>query len=100
MKEFAASRYLHSFHPICFRLPRWNKALDWAPWNCVCLTVSESVAHLKIADANTIYDDHFLQYIRNKHELAKTMFKNLKIIDTDFVESGHWWQVGIAQKIV
>lgn len=58
------------------------------------------MAHLKVVDLEAVYDSHFLHDIRNKHELAKTMFKNLKTIDTEFVESGHWWNVGIAQKVV
>lgn len=55
---------------------------------------------MKVVDLDEVYDSHFMHYIRSKHELAKTMFKNLKSIDSEFVESGHWWHVGIAQKIV
>lgn len=83
-----------------YRLPRWNKALDWSPWNCICLTETEATAHLKVVHIDQVYDMHLLNYIHNKHELAKKVFENLKLIDMDFVESGQWCNVGIAQKIV
>ncbi|MBZ3877585.1 IQ and ubiquitin-like domain-containing protein [Sciurus carolinensis] len=27
---------------------RWNKSLEWSPWNCILLTKDEAVAHLKL----------------------------------------------------
>ncbi|XP_055523710.1 IQ and ubiquitin-like domain-containing protein [Wyeomyia smithii] len=80
------------------RLPRWNIAQDWAPWNCICLTDTESRAHLKIKNLNFYYEDSIIKYIKNKHALSKTAFKQLREIDQVFVESGSWWQVGLDGK--
>ncbi|KAK2096532.1 hypothetical protein P7K49_025566, partial [Saguinus oedipus] len=27
---------------------RWNKSLEWSPWNCILLTKDEAAAHLKL----------------------------------------------------
>ncbi|XP_055617119.1 IQ and ubiquitin-like domain-containing protein [Toxorhynchites rutilus septentrionalis] len=80
------------------RLPRWNIAKDWSPWNCICLTENEARAHLKIVHLNHYYEEHIIKDIKNKHALSKSAFKQLREIDHVFVESGTWWQVGLDGK--
>lgn len=29
-------------------LVRWDKSLQWSPWNCILLTKDEGAAHLKL----------------------------------------------------
>ncbi|XP_065092122.1 IQ motif and ubiquitin-like domain-containing protein [Ochlerotatus camptorhynchus] len=77
------------------RLPRWNIAKDWAPWNCICLTEGEARAHLKIVNLELYYEKSIIKDIKNKHALSKSAFKQLREIDQVFVESGNWWQVGL-----
>ncbi|XP_053698711.1 IQ and ubiquitin-like domain-containing protein [Sabethes cyaneus] len=82
------------------RLPRWNFANDWAPWNCICVTESESRAHLKIVNLDLYYEASIIKDIKNKHALSKSAFKQLREIDQVFVESGSWWQVGLDGKSI
>ncbi|XP_058813955.1 IQ and ubiquitin-like domain-containing protein [Topomyia yanbarensis] len=77
------------------RLPRWNISRDWAPWNCICLTESETRAHLKICNVTHYYEQSIIKDIKNKHALSKSAFKQLREIDQVFVESGSWWKVGL-----
>ncbi|XP_058467871.1 IQ and ubiquitin-like domain-containing protein [Malaya genurostris] len=81
------------------RLPRWNIAEDWAPWNCICLTESESRAHLKILNVANYYEASIIKGIKNKHALSKSAFKQLREIDQVFVESGSWWKTGLDETI-
>ncbi|XP_055385066.1 IQ and ubiquitin-like domain-containing protein [Condylostylus longicornis] len=82
------------------RLPRWNKADDWSPWNCVCLTSAEARHHNKLNRLEDTYDEGIRKMIKNKHLLGRTAFKRLQAVETDFVESGEWWKVGLNQKAI
>ena len=33
---------------------RWDKSLEWSPWNCILLTKDESVAHLKLTSIEEV----------------------------------------------
>lgn len=80
------------------RLPRWEIGDDWAPWNCVCLTESETRAHVKIKNLEAVYERKMCEDIRSKNLLARAAFKKLMAVDHDFVESGDWWSVGMDGK--
>lgn len=64
-----------------FRLSRWNLNEDWTPWNCILLTDTEALAHLKIADAEKAYSDSLIRMIETNNSLAKNMFAHLKDIN-------------------
>jgi IQ and ubiquitin-like domain-containing protein len=82
------------------RLPRWNIALDWSPWNCALLTEAEAKAHVKMKKLEAVYDANVIADIKSKHALAVSAFKQLKEVDHGFVESGDWWKVGLDGKTV
>mgnify|MGYP005983643491 FL=1 len=56
------------------RLPRWDKTKDWAPWNCILLTLEEAKSHLRIERLEDVYDENLLSQVFNKHALAKKYF--------------------------
>lgn len=69
-------------------LARWFKAEEWAPWNSILLTKSEAKAHLKIRKLEDVYDKEFLNFVRNKHWLAKEMFAVAFQLEKRFQEIG------------
>lgn len=81
-------------HRADLRLPRWNVALDWSPWNCLCVTEAEARAHIKILHLELVYEERLLKDIISKHEISRSTFKNLLEKDDIFVESGQWHGIG------
>lgn len=77
------------------RLPRFYISQDWAPWNCILVTENEARLHVKIEDLEYVYEENVLKDIKNKHELARGAFKQLRDVDDVFVESGDWWDAGM-----
>lgn len=82
------------------RLPRWNIAEDWSPWNCICLTDTEARIHVICSDLQTIYGAKIMKECLSKHSLAKSTFKHLKKMDQSFVETGDWLECGVNDKVV
>ena len=82
------------------RLPRWINNDEWTPWNCICLTDTESRIHIQCNDLNVIYGDKVMIECLSKHALAKSTFKHLKKIDQLFVETGNWIEAGIKDKVL
>lgn len=35
-------------------LVRWDKSMQWSPWNCILLTRDEATAHLKLASIEEV----------------------------------------------
>lgn len=33
---------------------RWDKALEWSPWNCILLTKDEGAAHLRLTSIEEV----------------------------------------------
>lgn len=33
---------------------RWDKSVEWSPWNCILLTKDEGVAHLKLTSIEEV----------------------------------------------
>lgn len=77
-------------------MPRWNRALDWSPWNCICLTETETIAHYRIKKSlEETYGAELINTVHYKHEMARRIFRRLSNIDAEFVESDEWNEVGL-----
>ncbi|XP_019489483.1 PREDICTED: IQ and ubiquitin-like domain-containing protein [Hipposideros armiger] len=73
-------------------LVRWDKALEWSPWNCILLTRDEGAAHLKLTSIEEGYEPKFIHKIRHKHILAKNYFSQIPLLasfmfDDDEIEA-------------
>ncbi|XP_063705927.1 IQ and ubiquitin-like domain-containing protein [Culicoides brevitarsis] len=79
------------------RMPRFYINEDWSPWNCVLLTENEARLHVKIEDLEYVYEENVMRDIKNKHELARGAFRQLRDVDDVFVESGEWWDAGMQE---
>ncbi|KAG4075901.1 hypothetical protein HA402_003727 [Bradysia odoriphaga] len=60
------------------RLPRWDVAKEWSPWNCILLTDDEARAHARITDLRSIYGEALMKNIRNKHHIGMVNFSKLR----------------------
>ncbi|XP_012232553.2 IQ motif and ubiquitin-like domain-containing protein [Linepithema humile] len=69
------------------RLVRYQKDVEWAPWNCILLTKDEADIHYRIEDLATVYSEHLIEKINLAHQIAKNHFKQLIIFEKDFRES-------------
>ncbi|GAB1290595.1 IQ and ubiquitin-like domain-containing protein [Apodemus speciosus] len=56
---------------------RWDKHVEWSPWNCILLTKDESIAHLKLESIEKGYGRLFIHKIKHKHILAKNYFSQI-----------------------
>lgn len=72
------------------RLPRYDVNQVWTPWNCICLTDTETRIHVACSDLKTIYGEKIIKDCLSKHSLAKSGFKHLKKIDKNFMEMSDW----------
>nr|XP_033813944.1 IQ and ubiquitin-like domain-containing protein [Geotrypetes seraphini] len=61
-------------------LVRWNKKIEWSPWNCILLTKDEAVSHLKLCNPEQEYEVSFIQKIKFRHILAKNYFKQIPVM--------------------
>lgn len=86
-------------HGTELQLPRWRISDEWSPWNCVCLTVSEALAHVKLRRPDELYDRALIDKVERKHDLTKLMFNKMDLINTDFVESNEWWSPDLKNVI-
>lgn len=82
------------------RLPRWNISEEWSPWNCICLTDTESRIHVICTDLNVIYGEKIMNDCLSKNSLAKSTYGHLKKMDESFVETGDWHDCGAKDKVV
>ncbi|XP_011706277.1 PREDICTED: IQ and ubiquitin-like domain-containing protein [Wasmannia auropunctata] len=69
------------------RMVRYQRDVEWAPWNCILLTKDEADIHYYIDDLDTIYSKHLISQINLRHQIAKNYFKQLIIFEKDFRES-------------
>ncbi|KAM9246548.1 IQ motif and ubiquitin-like domain-containing protein [Leptosomus discolor] len=53
---------------------RWDKQLEWSPWNTILLTKDEADAHLKLCNLQKAYEAAFIHRINHKHIRAKNYF--------------------------
>lgn len=82
------------------RLPRWNINEEWSPWNCICLTDTESRIHIICNDLSQIYGEKIMKDCLSKHSLAKSTYGHLKKMDESFVQTGDWLDCGVSDKAV
>ncbi|XP_015443757.1 IQ and ubiquitin-like domain-containing protein isoform X2 [Pteropus alecto] len=59
---------------------RWDKALEWSPWNCILLTKDEGAAHLRLTSIEEGYEPLFIHKIKHKHILAKNYFSQIPLL--------------------
>ncbi|XP_051007816.1 IQ and ubiquitin-like domain-containing protein [Acomys russatus] len=59
---------------------RWDKNVEWSPWNCILLTKDEGAAHLKLESIEEGYGRLFLHKIKHKHILAKNYFSQVPVL--------------------
>ncbi|XP_015980688.2 IQ and ubiquitin-like domain-containing protein [Rousettus aegyptiacus] len=59
---------------------RWDKALEWSPWNCILLTKDEGAAHLRLTSLEEGYEPLFIHKIKHKHILAKNYFSQIPLL--------------------
>lgn len=62
------------------RMVRYQKDLEWAPWNCILLTKDEADIHDYIDDLATIYSKHLINQITLRHQIAKNYFKYIMLL--------------------
>ncbi|XP_037692193.1 IQ and ubiquitin-like domain-containing protein isoform X2 [Choloepus didactylus] len=85
---------------------RWNKSLEWSPWNCVLLTKDEGVAHLKLTNIEEAYEPLFIHKIKHKHILAKNYFSQITVFasflldDSEIDEIKKKYQTDTSPKII
>ncbi|XP_066222251.1 IQ motif and ubiquitin-like domain-containing protein isoform X2 [Saccopteryx leptura] len=60
---------------------RWDKTVEWSPWNCILLTKEEGAAHLRLTRAEEGYVPLFIHKIKHKHILAKNYFSQIPILN-------------------
>ncbi|KAM7362629.1 IQ motif and ubiquitin-like domain-containing protein isoform 2-T2 [Cochliomyia hominivorax] len=83
------------------RLPRWHRSEEWSPWNCICLTETETINHNRVENLDEIYDHKIRLEVGNRHMLARNAFHNLAAVSVEFTETGKWWKTGLnKQRIV
>ncbi|KAJ1161231.1 hypothetical protein NDU88_001718 [Pleurodeles waltl] len=75
---WAAQSILSSWDDLFdLAIVRWNKYLEWTPWNCILLTKDEAAAHLKLSNAEQAYGVAFIRKVKHKHILAKNYFSQI-----------------------
>nr|XP_006202394.1 IQ and ubiquitin-like domain-containing protein [Vicugna pacos] len=67
---------------------RWDKSLEWSPWNCILLTKDESATHLKLQSIEEGYEPLFIHKIKHKHFLAKNYFSQIPLLAAFLLDDG------------
>ncbi|XP_026310155.1 IQ and ubiquitin-like domain-containing protein isoform X2 [Piliocolobus tephrosceles] len=67
---------------------RWNKSLEWSPWNCILLTKDEAAAHLNLTSIEEGYERSFIHKIKHKHILAKNYFSQIPVLASFILDDG------------
>ncbi|XP_063097472.1 IQ and ubiquitin-like domain-containing protein isoform X2 [Cavia porcellus] len=67
---------------------RWDKSLEWSPWNCILLTKDEAAAHLKLESIEKGYKPLFVHKVKHKHILAKNYFCQIPVLASFIVDDG------------
>ncbi|XP_069853395.1 IQ motif and ubiquitin-like domain-containing protein [Dipodomys merriami] len=80
-------------------LVRWDKSMEWAPWNCILLTKDEGAAHLKLKNVEEDYEQFFLHKIKHKHILAKNYFSQIPVLASFIVDNDELEEVRSKYRI-
>ncbi|XP_051031720.1 IQ and ubiquitin-like domain-containing protein isoform X2 [Phodopus roborovskii] len=65
---------------------RWDKNVQWSPWNCILLTKDEGEAHLKMESIEQGYERIFIHKVKHKHILAKNYFSQIPVLASLILE--------------
>ncbi|XP_029010582.1 IQ and ubiquitin-like domain-containing protein isoform X2 [Betta splendens] len=65
---------------------RWERGIDWSPWNCILLSREETSAHLEVEDVHKTYEATFIRRIEHKHMLARRYFSQISSM-AEFLDS-------------
>jgi len=57
------------------RLARYEKDIEWSPWNCILLTKDEVDVHYRLEDFTKVYSVCLINQIHLAHQIAKNYFK-------------------------
>ncbi|KAM6151980.1 IQ motif and ubiquitin-like domain-containing protein [Erethizon dorsatum] len=72
---------------------RWDKSLEWSPWNCILLTKDEAAAHLKLQSIDKEYGHVFIHKIKHKHILAKNYFCQIPVLASFILDDGEMEEI-------
>ncbi|XP_066490202.1 IQ motif and ubiquitin-like domain-containing protein [Tiliqua scincoides] len=53
---------------------RWDKHVEWSPWNTILLRNDEAESHLKLKNLEKAYETVFIHRVKHKHLLARNYF--------------------------
>ncbi|XP_070322445.1 IQ motif and ubiquitin-like domain-containing protein isoform X1 [Odocoileus virginianus] len=67
---------------------RWDKSVEWSPWNCILLTKDEGAIHLKLKSIEEGYEPLFIHKIKHKHFLAKNYFSQIPLLASFLLDDG------------
>uniref|UniRef100_A0A4W2GIU4 IQ motif and ubiquitin domain containing n=1 Tax=Bos indicus x Bos taurus TaxID=30522 RepID=A0A4W2GIU4_BOBOX len=67
---------------------RWDKSVEWSPWNCILLTKDEGATHLKLKSIEEGYEPLFIHKIKHKHFLAKNYFSQIPLLASFLLDDG------------
>ncbi|XP_055277166.1 IQ and ubiquitin-like domain-containing protein isoform X4 [Moschus berezovskii] len=67
---------------------RWDKSVEWSPWNCILLTKDESATHLRLKSIEEGYEPLFIHKIKHKHFLAKNYFSQIPLLSSFLLDDG------------
>ncbi|XP_054878630.1 IQ and ubiquitin-like domain-containing protein isoform X2 [Poeciliopsis prolifica] len=59
---------------------RWDIQEDWSPWNCILLSKEETSAHTQVEHIQKAYETTFIQWIEQKHSMARQHFSKNPVI--------------------
>ncbi|XP_012730407.2 IQ and ubiquitin-like domain-containing protein isoform X1 [Fundulus heteroclitus] len=59
---------------------RWERQKDWSPWNCILLSKEETSAHTQVEDIHEAYETTFIQWVEQKHSMARQHFSKNPIM--------------------
>ncbi|NXI10223.1 IQUB protein, partial [Irena cyanogastra] len=77
---------------------RWDKQLEWSPWNTILLTKEEADAHLKLCNLQKTYEAPFICRIEQKHIRAKNYFARIPAMSSFLHRSNNQSDVNSYKK--
>ncbi|XP_054289747.1 IQ and ubiquitin-like domain-containing protein, partial [Macrosteles quadrilineatus] len=72
---------------------RWQREVEWSPWNTILLTEEEAECHINIENVGKFYDKVFTEAVRQKHILARIHFTPLLKTDKHLRSTGVWEKI-------
>ncbi|KAM8860991.1 IQ motif and ubiquitin-like domain-containing protein isoform 1-T1 [Synchiropus picturatus] len=60
---------------------RWQRLIEWSPWNCILLAKEEVSAHWNVEHIHKAYAETFIRRIEQKHVMARRHFKHIPLLN-------------------